>query len=84
MYLKISSYIPAVICSITLTVLVYLRLCWIFLAVCRLSLVLESRGYSLAVVCGLLIAAVSLTAEYWSMAFRPQSLRLMGSRVLTQ
>ena len=70
--MKISSYIPAIIYSLTLTVPIYLWLCGVFLAVCRLSLVLESRGYSLAVAHGLLVAAVSLIAEYWSVAFRLQ------------
>ena len=31
----------------------------------RLSLILESKGYSLVVVCGLLIAVASLVAEHW-------------------
>ena len=39
-------------------------LCWVFIAVCGLSLVWESRGYSLVVVWGLLIAAVSLVVVH--------------------
>jgi len=31
----------------------------------RLSLIMESKGYSLVVVCGLLIAVASLVAEHW-------------------
>ena len=43
-------------------------LLWVFTATHRLSLVVASRGYSLAVVCGLLIEAPSLTGEHglWS------------------
>ena len=39
-------------------------LCWVFVAACGLSLVVESRGYSLVVVHGLLIAVASLVAEH--------------------
>ena len=42
----------------------YLRLCWVFVAACGLSLVVVSRGYSSVVVRGLLIEAASLTAEH--------------------
>ena len=35
-------------------------LCWVFVAVHGLSLVVASRGYSLAAVCGLLIVVASL------------------------
>ena len=37
---------------------------WVFVAVCGLSLVVVSRGYSLAVVCRLLITGASLAAEH--------------------
>ena len=36
----------------------------VFIAVCRLSLVLAGRGFSLVAVCGLLIAVASLNAEH--------------------
>jgi len=39
-------------------------LCWFFIAVSRLFLVVESRGYSLAAVCGLLIAVASFVAKH--------------------
>ena len=35
-------------------------LCWVFVAVCRLSLVVGSGGYSLVVLHGLLMAVASL------------------------
>ena len=37
---------------------------WIFFTVCWLSLVALNRGYSLVVVCGLLVAVASLVAEH--------------------
>ena len=43
---------------------IYLWLHWVFVAVLRLSLVAESRGYSPAAVLRLLIAEASLAAEY--------------------
>ena len=46
------------------TELNWTELCWIFVTVCRLSLVAVSLGYSLAAVRGLLIAVVSLVAEH--------------------
>ena len=42
----------------------YFWLCWVFLAAHGLSLVVESRGCSLVVVRGLLIAVASLVAEH--------------------
>ena len=42
---------------------VYFWLLWVFVAVQRLSLTVVSKGYSLAVVHGLLIAVLSLVAE---------------------
>ena len=39
-------------------------LCWVFIAACGLSLVSESRGYSLVAVHRLLILAASLIAEH--------------------
>ena len=35
------------------------------LAACSFSLVAESRGYSIVVVCGLLIEVASLVAKLW-------------------
>ena len=43
---------------------IYLWLCWVFVAVCGLSLVLASWGCSLAAVCRLLIAVAALVAEH--------------------
>ena len=40
------------------------RLCWVFIAACRLSLVEASRGYSLVAVFELLIVVASLVAEH--------------------
>ena len=40
------------------------RLCWVFVAVPGLSLVVASRGYSLAAVCGLLVVVASLVVEH--------------------
>ena len=37
---------------------------WVFVAVCRLSLVVVSRGYSLGAVGGFLIVAASPIAEH--------------------
>ena len=47
---------------------IYLWLCWVFVPVHGLSLVVASRGYHLAVVRGRLIAVASLVAEHrlWS------------------
>ena len=41
-----------------------LWLCWVFIAACRLSLVVVSRGYSLVVVHGFLIVVASPVAEH--------------------
>ena len=43
---------------------IYLWLCWVFVAVCGLSLAVVNGGYSPAVVCRLLIAVTSLIAEH--------------------
>lgn len=42
---------------------VYLWLLWVFIAMCRLFLVVTSKGYTVVVMCGLLIAEASLVAE---------------------
>ena len=42
----------------------FIWLCWVFTAECRLSLAAVSGGYSLVAVCGLLIAAASLVAGH--------------------
>ena len=42
----------------------YSWLCWIFIAVCGLSLAAARGGYSLDVMCGFLIAVASLVAEH--------------------
>ena len=43
---------------------IYLWLCWVFIVVCMLSLVVESGGYFLATVPGLLIVVASLVAGH--------------------
>ena len=47
-----------------LKLFIYLRLCWVFVAVCGLSLVDASGGYSSVVVHGLLIVVASLIEEH--------------------
>ena len=65
---------------------IYLWLCWVFIAV-GFSLVVASGGYSLAVVCKLLMVVVSLTADHGlqdtqaSIAAMPE-LNYCGSRAL--
>ena len=51
---------------------IYFWLCCVFVAVCGLSLVEESGGYSVIVVHGLLIAVASLVAEHRLQACRLQ------------
>ena len=51
-------------CTIFLKVFFPSWLCWVFIAACRLSLVVVSRGYSLAVMLRLLIAVANLVAEH--------------------
>ena len=46
------------------TFYLFIWLCWVFTAECRLSPAAVSGGYSLVAVCGLLIAAASLVAEH--------------------
>ena len=43
--------------------LFYFWLCWVFVALCGLSLVAVSGGYSLIEVCGLLIAVAYLVVK---------------------
>ena len=43
---------------------IHFWLCWVFVAVCGLSLIVVSSAYSFVVVCRLLIAVVSLVAEH--------------------
>ena len=43
---------------------IYFWLCWVFVAVCGLSVVGASRGYSLVMVCSLLIVMASLISEH--------------------
>ena len=47
-----------------LIVFIYFWPCWILVAVCRFSLIVVSRGYSLITVLGLLIAVASLISEH--------------------
>ena len=44
--------------------LFYFWLCWVFVAVCGLSPVAESRGYALVAVCRLLTTVASLVSEH--------------------
>ena len=47
---------------------IYFWLCWVFIAIHRLSLVAVSGGYFLGVVCGLLFPGASLvTHELWNL-----------------
>ena len=57
MELKFSSFLKNIL-------FVYLRLCWVFVAVQAFSLVAVSGGYSLVAVCGLLFVVASLVAEH--------------------
>ena len=62
---------------------IYFRLCWVFDAACRLSLVVasgERRGYSLVAECRLLVAVAFLLQSTGSRAHRVQKFRLSGSR----
>ena len=55
--------------------LFYFWLLWVFIAACGLSLVEGSRGYSLVVMCGLLIDVAFVIAE-------PQARGCVGSVVV--
>ena len=48
----------------SLSLLIYLRLCWVFVAALGLSLVAVSESCSLVAACGCLIVVVSLVAEH--------------------
>ena len=54
-------------------------LLWVFIAACRLFLVVASRGYSPGVVRKLLTAVASHVAGTGSRAHRLQQLQLLGS-----
>ena len=45
---------------------------WVFIALCRLSVVTAIRSYSLAAMCRLLIAMISLVVEHGFKAHRLQ------------
>ena len=47
-----------------LIVFIFFWPCWILVAVCRFSLIVVSRGYSLIAVLGLLIAVSTLISEH--------------------
>ena len=47
-----------------ITLFSFIWLCWVFVAVCGLSLVVESSGYSPVAVRRLLIAAAPLAVEH--------------------
>lgn len=62
----------------------YFWLCWVFITVHRLSLVVASRNYTLVVVCRLLLAMTSLVAidrlcGSWASAVALHSLQSIGS-----
>ena len=59
----------------------YLWLPWVYTAACGLSLVVANGGSSIAVVCGLLIAAAFLVAEHGLQVHGLQQLQLSGSGV---
>ena len=46
------------------TIYLFISLHWVFVAACRLSLVVVSGGYFLVAVRGLLIAVASLSVEH--------------------
>ena len=50
--------------NIYLFIYLFICLSWVFVAACRLSLVMESKDYSLIAVCWLLIAVASLLVEH--------------------
>ena len=57
---------------------------WVFVAMCRLSLVVVSRGHSLVVVCGLLIQVASLVAEHQFWGARASVIVHRGSVVVAR
>ena len=59
---------------------IYFCLCWVFIAAQTFSLVGESGGYSLVMVCGLLILMASLVAEH--RFYMAHGLSRCGSRAL--
>ena len=59
---------------------IYFCLCWVFIAAQTFSLVGESGGYSLVMVCGLLILVASLVAEH--RFYMARGLSRCGSRAL--
>ena len=61
--------------------LIYLWLCWVFIAVRGLSLVIACRGFSLAAVCGLLIAVASHRSDF---SVRSTNSRRAGSGLVVQ
>ena len=67
-------------CSVALQLFIWLR--WVILAMHTLSLVVQSGGDSLVVLCGLYIAVASLAVEQGSWVCRLQQLRHGGSVVV--
>ena len=61
--------------------LIYLWLCWVFIAVRGLSLVIACRGFSLAAVCGLLIAVASHCSDF---SVRSTNSKRAGSGLVVQ
>ena len=59
---------------------IYFCLCWVFIAAQTFSLVGESGGYSLVMMCGLLILVASLVAEH--RFYMARGLSRCGSRAL--
>ena len=56
---------------------IYFCLCRVFIAVCGLSLVVASKGYSPAGVCGLLLVVASLVAD-WTLGHTGSAVALQG------
>ena len=54
--------------TLLLKYFIYFWLCWVFTAVCRLSLVVVSRGLLFTVIWGLLIVEASFVGEHGLLA----------------
>ena len=52
-----------VFCKVFFNNCIYFWLCWVFIAACRLSLLVVSRGYSLVAMRGLLTVVAFLAVE---------------------
>ena len=61
------SDLVSLVCMPKKILFIYLWLCWVSVAMCRLSLVVASRGCSLLEAQGLLIAVASFVVENWAL-----------------